>query len=133
MQGKLQQADGGTLFLDEIGDMLQTRLLRVLEDRLVVPIGGEPLAVNVRIISATHRNLQERVTGGSFREDLFYRLNGLEVGLPALRLSARTNLSCWTFCWLKRRPGNGCGSPLRRVRRCWGSRGRETCVNCARC
>lgn len=88
MQGKLQQADGGTLFLDEIGDMplaLQTRLLRVLEDRVVVPIGGEPMAVNVRIISATHRNLQERVADGSFREDLYYRLNGLEIGLPALR------------------------------------------------
>ena len=88
MQGKLQQADGGTLFLDEIGDMplaLQTRLLRVLEDRLVVPIGGEPQAVNVRIISATHRNLLERVQDGSFREDLYYRLNGLEVGLPPLR------------------------------------------------
>ena len=76
------------MFLDEIGDMplaLQTRLLRVLEDRLVVPIGGEPMAVNVRIISATHRNLQERVADGSFREDLYYRLNGLEVALPALR------------------------------------------------
>ncbi len=88
MQGKLQQADGGTLFLDEIGDMplaLQTRLLRVLEDRLVVPLGGEPQAVNVRIISATHRNLLDRVQDGSFREDLYYRLNGLEVGLPALR------------------------------------------------
>ncbi len=88
MRGKLQQADGGTLFLDEIGDMplaLQTRLLRVLEDRQVVPIGGEPEAVNVRIISATHRNLMERVGDGSFREDLYYRLNGLEVGLPALR------------------------------------------------
>ncbi|VVN75726.1 Acetoin catabolism regulatory protein [Pseudomonas fluorescens] len=88
MRGKLQQADGGTLFLDEIGDMplaLQTRLLRVLEDRVVVPIGGEPMAVNVRIISATHRNLQERVADGSFREDLYYRLNGLEIGLPALR------------------------------------------------
>ena len=88
MHGKLQQADGGTLFLDEIGDMplaLQTRLLRVLEDRLVVPIGGEPQAVNVRIISATHRNLLERVQDGSFREDLYYRLNGLEVGLPPLR------------------------------------------------
>ena len=88
MQGKLQQADGGTLFLDEIGDMplaLQTRLLRVLEDRLVVPIGGEPMAVDVRVISATHRNLLERVQDGSFREDLYYRLNGLEVGLPALR------------------------------------------------
>jgi transcriptional regulator of acetoin/glycerol metabolism len=88
MRGKLQQADGGTLFLDEIGDMplaLQTRLLRVLEDRLVVPIGGEPQAVNVRIISATHRNLLERVQDGSFREDLYYRLNGLEIALPALR------------------------------------------------
>ncbi|MDE1166745.1 MAG: sigma-54-dependent Fis family transcriptional regulator [Pseudomonas sp.] len=88
MRGKLQQADGGTLLLDEIGDMplaLQTRLLRVLEDRMVVPIGGEPQAVDVRIISATHRNLLERVKDGSFREDLYYRLNGLEVALPALR------------------------------------------------
>ncbi|MGA9223710.1 MAG: sigma-54-dependent Fis family transcriptional regulator [Pseudomonas graminis] len=88
MRGKLQQADGGTLFLDEIGDMpvaLQTRLLRVLEDRLVVPIGGEPQAVDVRLISATHRNLLERVEDGSFREDLFYRLNGLEIALPPLR------------------------------------------------
>ena len=88
MRGKLQQADGGTLFLDEIGDMplsMQTRLLRVLEDRQVVPIGGEPESVNVRIISATHRNLLERVQDGSFREDLYYRLNGLEIALPALR------------------------------------------------
>ena len=88
MRGKLQQADGGTLFLDEIGDMplaLQTRLLRVLEDRQVVPIGGAPQAVNVRIVSATHRNLLARVQDGSFREDLYYRLNGLEVALPALR------------------------------------------------
>ncbi|MEG2130876.1 sigma-54-dependent Fis family transcriptional regulator [Pseudomonas sp.] len=88
MRGKLQQADGGTLLLDEIGDMplaLQTRLLRVLEDRMVVPLGGEPQAVNVRIISATHRNLLERVADGSFREDLYYRLNGLEIVLPALR------------------------------------------------
>jgi len=86
--GLVEAADGGTLFLDEIGDMplaLQTRLLRVLEDRQVVPIGGEPESVNVRIISATHRNLLERVQDGSFREDLYYRLNGLEVGLPALR------------------------------------------------
>jgi transcriptional regulator of acetoin/glycerol metabolism len=88
MRGKLQQADGGTLFLDEIGDMpvaLQTRLLRVLEDRLVVPIGGEPQSVDVRIISATHRNLLGRVEDGSFREDLYYRLNGLEIALPPLR------------------------------------------------
>ena len=88
MRGKLQQADGGTLLLDEIGDMplaLQTRLLRVLEERQVVPIGGEPQDVDVRIISATHRNLLDRVADGSFREDLYYRLNGLEVALPALR------------------------------------------------
>jgi len=88
MRGKLQQADGGTLFLDEIGDMplaLQTRLLRVLEERQVVPIGGEPQAVDVRIISATHRALDERVAAGSFREDLYYRLNGLVLNLPPLR------------------------------------------------
>ncbi|WP_053162744.1 sigma-54-dependent Fis family transcriptional regulator [Pseudomonas sp. P1.8] len=88
MRGKLQQADGGTLFLDEIGDMplaMQTRLLRVLEDRQVVPIGGEPESVDVRIISATHRDLLARVQDGGFREDLYYRLNGLEIALPALR------------------------------------------------
>ena len=88
MRGKLLQADGGTLLLDEIGDMplaLQTRLLRVLEERQVVPIGGEPQPVDVRIVSATHRDLLERVEQGTFREDLYYRLNGLEVALPALR------------------------------------------------
>ncbi|GLK92181.1 sigma-54-dependent Fis family transcriptional regulator [Pseudomonas turukhanskensis] len=88
MSGKLQQADGGTLFLDEIGDMplaLQTRLLRVLEERQVVPIGGTSQAVNVRVISATHRELGEHVANGSFREDLYYRLNGLVLSLPPLR------------------------------------------------
>ncbi|MFV0889489.1 sigma-54-dependent Fis family transcriptional regulator [Metapseudomonas otitidis] len=88
MRGKLQQADGGTLFLDEIGDMplaLQTRLLRVLEERQVVPIGGEAQAVDVRIISATHRALEARVQAGDFREDLYYRLNGLVIDLPPLR------------------------------------------------
>ncbi|MBT8768760.1 sigma-54-dependent Fis family transcriptional regulator [Metapseudomonas boanensis] len=88
MRGKLQQADGGTLFLDEIGDMplaLQTRLLRVLEERQVVPIGGEAQAVDVRIISATHRELEVCVQDGAFREDLYYRLNGLVLNLPPLR------------------------------------------------
>ena len=88
MPGRLQQADGGTLFLDEIGDMplaLQTRLLRVLEERQVVPIGGSPQAVDVRILSATHRDLRERVAAGLFREDLYYRLNGLALSLPPLR------------------------------------------------
>lgn len=88
MQGKLQQADGGTLFLDEIGDMpllLQTRLLRVLEERRVEPIGGQAQAIDVRVISASHRDLQARVASGEFRQDLFYRLNGLVIELPALR------------------------------------------------
>lgn len=89
MRGKILQAHGGTLFLDEIGDMpphLQTRLLRVLEEREVVPLGGEtPIPVDLHVVSATHRNLQELVAAGSFREDLFYRLNGLVLTLPALR------------------------------------------------
>lgn len=86
--GKLQVAQGGTLFLDEIGDMplaLQTRLLRVLEERRVVPLGGEPEDVDVRLISATHRDLAGLVADGRFREDLYYRLNGMVVSLPPLR------------------------------------------------
>ena len=89
MRGKIVQAHGGTLFLDEIGDMpahLQTRLLRVLEEREVVPLGGEaPIMVDLHVISATHRNLPDLVASGSFREDLYYRLNGLVLTLPALR------------------------------------------------
>ncbi|WP_197346230.1 sigma-54 interaction domain-containing protein, partial [Ralstonia pseudosolanacearum] len=88
MRGKLQQADGGTLFLDEIGDMplaLQSRLLRVLEERAVVPIGGEAQTVDVRIVSASHRDMEARVRDGRFREDLYYRLNGLRITLPPLR------------------------------------------------
>ena len=88
-RGKILQANGGTLFLDEIGDMplpLQTRLLRVLEDREVTPLGGDTaVPVDLYLISATHRNLRERVESGAFREDLYYRLNGLELKLPALR------------------------------------------------
>jgi transcriptional regulator of acetoin/glycerol metabolism len=89
MAGKLAQANGGTLFLDEIGDMplaMQTRLLRVLEAREVVPLGGgaaQPL--DIRLISASHRDLSARVGEGAFREDLFYRLSGLAVTLPPLR------------------------------------------------
>lgn len=88
-RGKILQAHGGTLFLDEIGDMplpLQTRLLRVLEEKEVLPLGSDtPVPVDVYLISATHRNLQERIAAGAFREDLYYRLNGLELKLPALR------------------------------------------------
>ncbi|MCY1289816.1 Acetoin catabolism regulatory protein [compost metagenome] len=89
MKGKIQQADGGTLFLDEIGDMplsLQTRLLRVLEERQVLPLGdGAAQSVDLRLISATHRDLGELVAAGTFREDLYYRLNGLVLELPPLR------------------------------------------------
>ncbi|MBW6391289.1 sigma-54-dependent Fis family transcriptional regulator [Billgrantia antri] len=89
MKGLIVQADGGTLFLDEIGDMplqLQTRLLRVLAEQEVLPIGASrPIKVDLRVVAATHRDLRERVQTGSFREDLFYRLNGASLRLPPLR------------------------------------------------
>jgi len=87
--GKIVQANGGTLFLDEIGDMpvaLQAHLLRVLQERQVTPLGSaKSVAVDVSIICATHRNLREMIDRKAFREDLFYRLNGLAVRLPPLR------------------------------------------------
>ncbi len=88
-RGRFEQADGGTLFLDEIGDMpfdLQTRLLRVLSDGQFYRVGGhQPLKANVRVIAATHQNLEERVRQGVFREDLYHRLNVIRLRLPALR------------------------------------------------
>ncbi|MEQ1602584.1 MAG: nitrogen regulation protein NR(I) [Methylophilaceae bacterium] len=88
-RGRFEQADGGTLFLDEIGDMpsdLQTRLLRVLCDGQFYRVGGhQPVKVDVRIIAATHQDLEERVKQGLFREDLFHRLNVIRLRLPALR------------------------------------------------
>ena len=86
--GKIQQADGGTLFLDEIGDMplnLQARLLRVLQDRAITPLDGKPVNVNLAVICATHHKLHDLVRAGKFREDLYYRLNGLTLFLPPLR------------------------------------------------
>ena len=88
-RGRFEQAEGGTLFLDEIGDMpaeLQTRLLRVLSDGQYYRVGGhQPLKANVRVIAATHQNLEERVRQGLFREDLFHRLNVIRLRLPPLR------------------------------------------------
>ena len=88
-RGRFEQADGGTLFLDEIGDMpfdLQTRLLRVLSDGQYYRVGGHnPMRSNVRVIAATHQNLEDRVKLGAFREDLFHRLNVIRLRLPALR------------------------------------------------
>ncbi len=88
-RGRFEQADGGTLFLDEIGDMpadLQTRLLRVLSDEEFYRVGGhQPVKVDVRIIAATHQNLEERVQQGDFREDLFHRLNVIRIHIPSLK------------------------------------------------
>ena len=88
-RGRFEQADGGTLFLDEIGDMpfdLQTRLLRVLSDGHFYRVGGHSaVKANVRVIAATHQDLEERVKQGAFREDLFHRLNVIRLRLPALR------------------------------------------------
>jgi transcriptional regulator of acetoin/glycerol metabolism len=93
--GRILQANGGTLFLDEIGDMplsLQARLLRVLQERVVVPLGGvRAQPIDIAIICATHRRLKEAIAEGRFREDLYYRLNGLQIRLPALR--ERTDLA----------------------------------------
>jgi len=88
MRGRIAQACGGTLFLDEIGDMpllLQTRLLRVLEELEVTPLGAEAaIKVDIRVICASHQNLSEMMACGDFREDLYYRLNGISLELPAL-------------------------------------------------
>ncbi len=92
--GKIQLADGGTLFLDEIGDMplpLQASLLRVLQERMVTPLGSaKAIPVNIAVICATHRHLRQLVAEGRFRQDLYYRLNGFALALPALR--ERTDL-----------------------------------------
>lgn len=88
-KGRFEHANGGTLFLDEVGDMpltLQAKLLRVLENREIVRIGGnDPIRVDVRIVSATHRDLEARVRDGQFREDLLYRLKFMAISVPPLR------------------------------------------------
>jgi two-component system NtrC family response regulator len=86
--GSFREADGGTLFLDEIGDMdptMQAKLLRAVQERVVTPVGGKPVAVDVRILSATHRDLPALVTEGRFREDLYWRLGVVPLHLPPLR------------------------------------------------
>lgn len=104
-QGRFEQADGGTLFLDEIGDMpfsTQTRLLRVLANGEFFRVGGQqPVKVDVRIIAATHQNLEELVKQGKFREDLFYRLNVIRLPLPPLR-TRREDVPALTTYFMQR-------------------------------
>jgi transcriptional regulator with PAS, ATPase and Fis domain len=86
--GSFQRANGGTLFLDEIGEMplaLQAKLLRAVQERQVQPVGGEPVAVDIRIIAATNSDLQQRMDAGHFRRDLYYRVAGFVLRVPALR------------------------------------------------
>ena len=88
-KGLFEQADGGTLFLDEIGEMplaMQVKLLRAIQERNIVRVGGEtPIPVNLRLICATHRDLKQMVERGTFREDLFYRINVIQLKIPPLR------------------------------------------------
>jgi two-component system NtrC family response regulator len=88
-QGNIEYADGGTLFLDEVGDLplsLQAKLLRFLQERIIVRVGGrEERPVDVRVVSATHQNLEELIRQGSFREDLYYRISEITIQIPPLR------------------------------------------------
>jgi two-component system response regulator PilR (NtrC family) len=125
--GLMQSADGGTLFLDEIADLplpMQVKLLRVIQEKTVRPVGASrEESVNARILSATHRNLGDMVASGAFREDLYYRINVIELHVPALRDR-----------------GDDCGSLTRprrstaaRGERCSATRSRATCVNSRTC
>jgi two-component system NtrC family response regulator len=87
-KGAFREAHGGTLFLDEIGDMdlaMQAKILRAIQERVVTPVGGRPQKIDVRIVAATHRDLEQWVKHGRFREDLFYRLNVVPIELQPLR------------------------------------------------
>jgi two-component system NtrC family response regulator len=86
--GAFRDAEGGTLFLDEIGDMklaMQAKILRVLQERMITPVGGKPIKTTARVVAATHRDLPRLVAQGEFREDLYYRLNVVPVAIPPLR------------------------------------------------
>src|SRR5205085_4713606 len=103
-EGRFEHADGGTLFMDEIGDMpaaMQAKLLRVLENGEVVRLGSnDPIRVNVRLISATNRNLDELVAEKKFREDLFFRIKGVTIVIPPLR-QRREDIPLLTYYFLE--------------------------------
>ncbi len=103
--GKFREAEGGTIFLDEIGELprdTQVKLLRVLQQKEVEPVGaGKPVSVNVRVISATNRDLQEEVKDGHFREDLFFRLNVLQIELPPLK-SRQSDIPALAYHFIER-------------------------------
>ncbi len=139
-RGRFEQADGGTLFLDEIGDMpaeLQTRLLRVLSDGHFYRVGGQqPIRANVRVIAATHQDLEERVRQGLFREDLFHRLNVIRLRLPRCASGART-FRCWSgiSCSAARRSSawSASASPMPPSNTCRASPSPATCANSRTC
>ncbi len=86
--GAFRDAEGGTLFLDEIGDMplpMQAKILRALQERVITPVGGKPVRINLRVVAATHRDLADLVATSAFREDLYYRLNVVPISIPPLR------------------------------------------------
>lgn len=105
--GAFRDADNGTLFLDEIGDMplaMQAKILRVLQERMMTPVGGRPVRTTARVVTATHRDLPKLVAAGEFREDLYYRLNVVPIAIPPLRgghpISCRspsTSFRCWSL------------------------------------
>jgi DNA-binding NtrC family response regulator len=129
-RGAFSQADRGTLFLDEIGDMdiaMQAKILRALQERVVTPVGGKPVAVDVRVIAATHRDLRQRIRDGRFREDLFYRLNVLPIHTPALRERIADILPLAEFFLARAREGRRLSSAAaaRLVRHDWPGNVRE--------
>jgi transcriptional regulator of acetoin/glycerol metabolism len=138
-RGLIQEADGGTLFLDEIGDMplpLQGRLLRVLAEREVLPVGAtRPVAVNLRVVAATHCDLVAAVKGGRFRDDLYYRLNGGHFHLPPLRDREDLGVLVHRLC-ADGSPAVRLSAPARArlVAHSWPGNLRELCnaIECAR-
>ena len=134
-KGRFELADGGTLLLDEVGDVplaMQAKLLRVLQERKFERVGGaEKIDVDVRIVAATNRSLQQRVKEGEFREDLYYRLNVVKIDLPPLRGGPRTS-RCWPLISPRSTRAPACRAARFRRRRwtcSWPAPGRETSGN----